>query len=95
MAVVDLALPAGRWLVPAPITRLACSTSGVDLHDMPWRWVGRDLGEVEQQLLRGGHIRVPVVTVAPATGDNGGQRWWPLTGTGRNRRAQRVPCLWT
>ncbi|MEO6886086.1 MAG: methyltransferase domain-containing protein, partial [Jatrophihabitantaceae bacterium] len=55
IAVVDLALPVGRWSVLAPLARFACFTGGVDLHRRPWRWVTRDLGEVEQRSLRGGH----------------------------------------
>ncbi len=58
LAVVDLALPTGRWAVLAPLARLACFTGGVDLDRKPWRWVARDTSQVTQLSLRGGHIRV-------------------------------------
>lgn len=67
IAVVDLALPSGRWSVLAPLARLACFTGGVDLNRRPWRWVTRDLGDVERRSLRGGHIRVAAGSVPAAT----------------------------
>lgn len=63
VAVVDLALPTGRWSVLAPLARLACFTGGVDLHRKPWQWVVRDTGDVTRIALRGGHIRVAAGTV--------------------------------
>lgn len=57
-AVVDLALPTGRWAPLAPLARLACLTGGADRRRQPWRWVLRDTRDVEQRVLRGGHIRV-------------------------------------
>lgn len=63
VAVVDLALPTGRWAALAPLARLACLTGGVDLARTPWRWVVRDTDEVEQRVLRAGHIRVACGTV--------------------------------
>lgn len=49
MAVVDLALPTGRWAVLAPAARLACLLGGVHLGRAPWRWVGRDLHDVKHR----------------------------------------------
>ena len=66
-AVVDLALPRGRWRALAPLARLACFTGGVDLHRRPWQWVLRDTLEPEGRVLRAGHVRVAVGTV-PAPG---------------------------
>lgn len=63
VAVVDLALPTGRWAVLAPLARLACFTGGVDLHRQSWRWVARDTRDVEQRILRAGHIQVAAGTV--------------------------------
>lgn len=68
VAVVDLALPSGRWAPLAPLARLACFTGGVDLHRRPWRWVARDLTEAAQRRLRAGHIRVAAGTVTEAGG---------------------------
>lgn len=67
VAVVDLALPTGRWAVLGPLARLACFTGGVDLHREPWRWVARDTRDVEQRALRAGHIHVAVGTVSART----------------------------
>ncbi len=67
VAVVDLALPAGRWTVLAPLARIACFTGGVDLHREPWRWVARDTRDVEQRALRAGHIQVAAGTVPART----------------------------
>lgn len=63
VAVVDLALPKGRWAPMAPLARLACFTGGVDLHRAPWRWVVRDTVDVEELSLRAGHVRVAAGTV--------------------------------
>lgn len=67
MAVVDLAVPTGRWAVLAPAARLACLTGGVHLGRAPWRRVARDLREVEHRRLRAGHVRVAAGTVPPRT----------------------------
>lgn len=58
IAVVDLALPRGRWAALAPLARFACFTGGVDLNRRPWQWVARDLDDIDERTLRGGHIRV-------------------------------------
>jgi len=67
VAVVDLALPAGGWAVLAPLARIACFTGGVDLDRKPWRWVVRDTRDVEQRMLRAGHIQVAAGTVPART----------------------------
>lgn len=73
IAVVDLALPTGRWSVLAPLARLAGFTGGVDLHRGPWQWVARDLGDVEQRTLRAGHIRLAAGTVPTGSGTGFGE----------------------
>lgn len=65
MAVVDLALPTGRWAVLSPLARLACSAGGVDLRCEPWRLVARDTVDVEQRTRRAGHIRIAAGTMPP------------------------------
>ncbi len=67
-AVVDLALPEGRWRALAPLVRLTGFTGGVDLDRRPWQWVDRDTVDTEERVLRAGHVRVAVGTVPPGTG---------------------------
>lgn len=63
VAVVDLALPTGGWVVLTPLAWLASRAGGVDLRREPWRLVARDTVDVEQRTLRAGHIRVAAGTV--------------------------------
>jgi len=64
VAIADLAVPAGRSRVLAPLARLACLAGGVDLHRRPWEWVTRDASDVALRVLRGGHVRVAAGTVS-------------------------------
>lgn len=66
VAVVDLALPAGRWLGMRPLARLACLSGGVDPRREPWRLVAGETVDPSHQVLRGGHIHVAVGTRPPA-----------------------------
>lgn len=56
VAVVDLALPVGRWRVLSPAARLACFTGGSDPRRHPWTLLGEISVDVSHQVLRGGHI---------------------------------------
>ena len=58
VAVVDLALPTGRWRVMSPAARLACFAGGSDPRRHPWTLVADHAGEVSHRSLRGGHVRV-------------------------------------
>jgi ubiquinone/menaquinone biosynthesis C-methylase UbiE len=58
VAVVDLALPEGRWAVFAPLARLLCLTGGVDRGRRVWELVRAEAVDYRQRELRGGHILV-------------------------------------
>jgi ubiquinone/menaquinone biosynthesis C-methylase UbiE len=58
VAVVDLALPAGRWAWTAPAAWLACRVAGSDPHRQPWRRLEATASGVEHRVLRGGHVHV-------------------------------------
>ncbi len=55
-AVVDLALPVGRWRVLAPAARLACFTGGSDPRRHPWTLLECSAVDASHQVLRGGHV---------------------------------------
>ncbi len=74
VAVADLALPTGAWVVLAPLARLACRAGGVDLRAEPWRLVARDTLDVEQRTLRAVHIRVAAGRVWARAPQAGGGR---------------------
>jgi ubiquinone/menaquinone biosynthesis C-methylase UbiE len=57
-AVVDLALPTGRWRFLAPAARLACFAGGADPDRHPWALVEASLVDVAHAVLRGGHVHV-------------------------------------
>ncbi|MDG4828240.1 methyltransferase domain-containing protein [Solwaraspora sp. WMMD1047] len=57
-AIVDLALPVGRWRVFSAAARLACFTGGSDPHRHPWTLLEQDTVDVSHQVLRGGHVHV-------------------------------------
>ncbi len=61
-AVVDLALPVGRWRVLSPAARLACLTGGSDPRRHPWTLLDDSMVDVSHQVLRGGHIHVAAGT---------------------------------
>lgn len=56
VAVVDLALPTGRWRWLAPLARLACFTAGSDPHREPWMLVTQSQPYGAHVVLRGGHV---------------------------------------
>ncbi|MEU4626543.1 methyltransferase domain-containing protein [Actinoplanes sp. NPDC023801] len=59
VAVVDLAVPVGRWRWLAPAARLACFTGGSDPRRHPWTLLDDDsMVDVSHQVLRSGHIHV-------------------------------------
>ena len=62
VAVVDLALPTGRWAVMSPLARLACFTGGVDPGRRPWHLPLDTMKGASHAVLRGGHIHVAVGT---------------------------------
>lgn len=63
-AVVDLALPRGRWRILAPLARIACWTGGVDLRREPWRLAADSTVDAVHETQRGGHVHI-VVGTAP------------------------------
>ncbi len=63
-AVVDLALPRGRWRILAPLARIACWTGGVDRHREPWRLAADSTVDAVHETQRGGHVHI-VVGSAP------------------------------
>jgi hypothetical protein len=68
VAVVDSALPTGRWRLLSPLARLALLAGGVDPHRNPWQLVLTATTDTFHEVLRGGHVHVAVGTVAgPAT----------------------------
>jgi demethylmenaquinone methyltransferase/2-methoxy-6-polyprenyl-1,4-benzoquinol methylase len=58
VAVVDLALPSGRWRVMSPAARLACFAGGSDPRRHPWTSVLDDAVEVSHLTRWGGHVHV-------------------------------------
>lgn len=58
VAVVDLALPVGRWRVLSAAARLACFAGGSDPHRHPWALLEQSTVDVSHQVLRGGHVHV-------------------------------------
>ncbi len=56
VAVVDLALPVGRWAWTSPAASLACRVAGSDPHRQPWRRLAATASGVEHRVLRGGHV---------------------------------------
>ncbi len=67
VAVVDLALPGGRWTVLAPLARLACLAGGSDPYRYPWRELD-GAADRTHRVLRGGHIHA-VAATAPGAAD--------------------------
>lgn len=72
VAVVDTAMPAGRWRVLAPLARVALFTGGVDAGREVWRRVADDTTGARHLTLRGGHVHVAVGRKPGA--DDGGTR---------------------
>ncbi len=62
IAVVDMAMPSGRWRVLWPLTRLACFTGGSDPYRAPWNRLLASTEEPMHEIVKGGHIHVAVGT---------------------------------
>jgi len=58
IAVVDLALPTGRWRALSPLARLACLAGGADPHRSPWALLLATTTDTSHQVIRGGHIHI-------------------------------------
>jgi S-adenosylmethionine-diacylgycerolhomoserine-N-methlytransferase len=58
IVVVDLALPAGGWGVPAALARLACAAGGSDPRRHPWTALSGRLARLDNRTYRRGHIHV-------------------------------------
>lgn len=67
VAVVDTALPVGRWRVLEPVARLALFTGGVDASREVWRQVLTATDDTTYAVMTGGHVHVAVGT-KPAHG---------------------------
>lgn len=62
IAVVDMALPVGRWQVAWPLARLACLTGGADPYRWPWTRVLARTDSVTYEVIRGGHVHIAAGT---------------------------------
>ncbi len=60
VAVVDMALPTGRWRVLWPLARLAMFTGGADTRRAPWRRLLQSTTRTSHDVIRGGHVHVAV-----------------------------------
>ncbi len=58
IAVVDMALPVGRWRAFSPLARLACFTGGADITRAPWQLVAQTTTAPTHRVVRGGHIHI-------------------------------------
>jgi ubiquinone/menaquinone biosynthesis C-methylase UbiE len=67
VAVVDSALPTGRWRLLSPVARLALFAGGVDRHRNPWELALTATTDTFHEVLKGGHVHVAVGTVARPT----------------------------
>ncbi len=73
VAVVDLALPTGRWSWLAPLARLACFTAGAAADREPWTLVTQAQPAAAHVVLRGGHVHCaagPLAAREPALPQN-------------------------
>lgn len=66
IAVVDMAMPTGRWRVWWPLVRLACFTGGVDPYRAPWNRLLAATEHTTHEVIRGGHVHVAAGTRAAA-----------------------------
>lgn len=60
IAVVDLALPTGRWAWLAPVVKVICLVAGSDPHREPWRLLTVSQPGAAHVVLRGGHVHCAV-----------------------------------
>jgi ubiquinone/menaquinone biosynthesis C-methylase UbiE len=58
IVVVDMAIPAGRARVLAPLARLACHLGGADITAHPWSRLAEQCEDITHLGLRGGHIQI-------------------------------------
>lgn len=65
IVVADMALPAGRWRVFAPLARFACFTGGADINRAPWQLLLATTSQTTHRVVRGGHIHIGAGTRAP------------------------------
>ncbi|MDQ2757090.1 MAG: methyltransferase domain-containing protein [Actinomycetota bacterium] len=65
VAVVDTAMPTGRWRVLAPLARLALFAGGVDESREVWRQVLTATADPTYEVMTGGHVHVAVGTKPP------------------------------
>lgn len=62
VAVVDMALPTGRWRVLSPLARLACLAGGADPDRAAWTVLLEETEDTSHTVLRGGHVHVAAGT---------------------------------
>ncbi len=66
IAVVDMAMPTGRWRVWWPLARLACVTGGADPYRAPWNRLLAATEQTTHEVIKGGHIHIAAGTRAAA-----------------------------
>lgn len=62
IAVVDMAIPVGRWRVLWPLARLACFTGGADPYRAPWNRLLTATEQTTHEVIKGGHIHIATGT---------------------------------
>jgi S-adenosylmethionine-diacylgycerolhomoserine-N-methlytransferase len=62
VAVVDTALPVGRWRWLSPVARLALFTGGVHADRQVWQQVLSEAEQTSHDILTGGHVHVAAGT---------------------------------
>ncbi len=65
VAVVDTAVPVGRWRLLSPLARLALLSGGVDASRQVWRLVLADVEQARHHVMTGGHVHVAAGTKPP------------------------------
>lgn len=58
IAVVDMALPVGRWRMSSPSTRLPGITGGANIIRAPWTLLVPTTVPTTHRVVRGGHIHI-------------------------------------
>lgn len=67
VAVVDTALPIGRWRLLSPLARLALFAGGVDASAQVWQRVLTDAEQTTHRVMTGGHVHVAAGTKPMST----------------------------
>ena len=62
IAVVDTALPVGRWQLFSPLARLDCRIGGADTTRAPWELVAQTTIAPTHRVVRGAHIHIAAGT---------------------------------